>query len=219
MTINWENYLKEVMPDVMGCPISVAENAIRNSAIEFANQTRVWRDRCSDVPLVQGTALYTLVPPADSAVIATHKVQFDDSTQPLSTIPIIHLDTARLSTTEQKPRWFNDPTPGKIEFLYTPEQSYTAEVWAILKPLKDSTFGPDFFFNDWLEEISSGAKARLLAMKRPWGDNSMVKYHRRLFINGYVEARIRDSKSNVMSSSTARPQPFGVYRGSRTRRY
>jgi hypothetical protein len=222
MSVDWQDYLKEVQPDVSGCPIQLTLNAIRNSAIEFANQTRVWRDDVEDVVMVQGQDVYPLVTlqPNDESVIALHRVQFTDQTFPLSTIPAIHLDNARISTTEQKPRWFNQPTPDQIEMFYTPNgSSGTLECKAILKPTKTSTFGPDFMFNDWLEPIASGAKAKLLAMKRPWGDKSMVSFHRRLFINGWIEARIRDAKSNVMSSSRVRPQPFGVYRGSRARRY
>jgi len=219
MSVDWEQYLKEVMPDVSGCPVQLALNAVRNAAIEFANQTRVWRDDVEQVVMVAGQAVYPLVTQNvdDEEIIALHKVQFTDQTYPLSTISALHLDNARLSTTEQKPRWFNQPTPAQIEMFYTPDAaSGTLNCKAILKPTKTSTFGPDFMFNDWLEEISAGAKARLLAMKRPWGDKSMVKFHRRLFINGYIEARIRDAKSNVMSSSAVRPQPFGIYRGSRT---
>jgi len=209
------------MPDVAGCPITVALNAIRNSAIEFANQSRVWRDPIEDVATAQGVPEYPLVTvnPSDEEIIALYKCQFDDQTWPLSTIPVIHLDNARLSTTEQKPRWFNQPTPASIELFYTADAVYTLRCQAILKPTKASTFGPDFFYNDWLEPIAAGAKARLLAMKRPWGDKSMVSYHRRLFINGWTEARIRDSKSNVASSSRAKPQAFGIYRGSSRRRY
>lgn len=222
MSVDWEDYLKEVQPDVAGCPIKVTLNAIRNAAIEFANQSRVWREDIDDVVMVQGQSVYPLVTQNvdDEQIIALHKCQFADQTFPISTIPAIHLDNARLSTTEQKPRWFNQPTPATIEMFYTPDDnSGTLTCKALLKPTKTSTFGPDFMYNDWLEPIASGAKAKLLAMKRPWGDKSMVSYHRRLFINGWTEARIRDSKSNVMSSSTVRPQPFGIYRGSRSRRY
>lgn len=216
MAVNWENYLQEVLPDVAGCPIQVAENAIRNSAIEFCNKSRVYRDKLADMLTAQGTAKYTIATPVDSEMIALHKVQHNDQTFPLPTIPAIHLDRARLSTNEQKPRWYNSPTPAEIEFFFTPDAIYTVELWAILKPTKAATSGPDFLFNDWLEPISSGAKARLLAMSgRPWSDKSMVKFHRREFTDGWVEAKIRDAKSNVFSSSTLRPQNFGSYRNTR----
>lgn len=216
MAKTWEDYLLEVLPDTPGCPVQVAENAIRNSAIEFCNESRVWRDRPDDVPVTQGTSVYPIVTPANSEMIALHRVKHADESTPMFTIPTIHLDQARLSTTQQRPRWFNQPTPATVEFFLVPDATYTIELWAILKPTKDATEGEDFLFDDWLEPIAHGAKARLKAMAaRPWGDKSMIQFHRRLFINGWVEARIRDAKSNVASSSTARPQSFGQYRNTR----
>jgi len=216
VAVNWENFLPEVMLDVAGCPDSIAENAVRQAAIEFCNQSRAWRDQLADLSTVDGTAQYIIAVAADSEVISLHKLQHSDSMMPLPTIPTIHLDRFKLSTTKEKPRWFNQETPATVTLFNTPDAAYTLNVFAVLKPTKASLSGPDFLYNDWLEEIAHGAKKRLKAMSgRSWADPQMVKYHSREFINGWVEARIRDSKSNVSSSSTAIPQRFGFYRSSR----
>ena len=215
MTVAWEGYLREVMPDVAGCPIRVAENAIRNAAIEFCNNSRVWRDSVTDVPIVQGTSEYTLVPPTDSEIISTYYAKFSDSNIPLPTIPEQHLARGRQNPTQQKPKWFHAGSPPVIELFWVPDAAYTLEVKAILKPTKASTLGPDFLYNDWLEEISHGAKARLKSMSgRIWSDKTSVKFHRREFIKGWTEARIRDTKSNVQSSTRLKPGYFGSYRRS-----
>lgn len=216
MAVNWEDFLPEVMLDVMGCPDSIAENAVKQSAIEFCNQSRVYRDQLADLSTANGTPTYSIVVPAGSEMIALHKVNQVGQQLPLPTIPTILLDRFIISTTPERPRWFNQETPATITFFHTPDDIYTYNLFAILKPTKASTSGPDFLFNDWLEPIAHGAKKRLKAMSgRTWFDGSMVKYHSREFINGWVEARIRDAKSNVMSSSVVRPQKFGFYRSSR----
>jgi hypothetical protein len=217
MSINWEDFLKEVMPDVMGCPIRVAENAIRNAAIDFCNESRAWRDDCADVPTVQGTAEYTLVPPTDGEVVAVYYAKFSDSNIPLSTIPEQHIKRGRQNPIQQKPKWFHAPTPGVIELFWTPDEIHTLSVKAILKPTKSSTNGPDFLYNDWLEVIAHGAKARLVMMSgREWFMPKMYTYYKKEFIKGWTDARIRDSKSNVQSSTRLRPGYFGTYRGAKS---
>jgi hypothetical protein len=220
VAVSWEDFLREVLPDVAGCPVQIAENAIRNAAIEFCNETRVWRERIVDIPLVQGTVLYTLDTTGAKAaadVLAVHKVTLNDSTRPLSTIPKQHLDQQYLVEDEQRPWYYNNDEPSKIRFYPAPDTAYTGEVHAALKPTRTATEGPDFLFTDWLECIASGAKSKLMAMAgRPWSDPKMVRYHRDIFVRGYVEARIRDVKSNVQSSSFMMPaRKFGRYTNSR----
>jgi hypothetical protein len=191
MAVNWEDFLREVLPEVAGCPVQIAENAIRNAAIEFCNQSRVWRERIVDVPLVADTATSTLDTTGASAA-------------------------ANIFTTD-RPHYYNNDEPKIIRFYPTPNASYTAEVFATLKPTLDGVSGPNFLFDDWLEPISHGAKARLKAMSgRPWQDTKMIQFHRREFITGWTEARIRDSKSNVQSSTFMQPKVrFGRYTNSR----
>jgi hypothetical protein len=220
MAVNWEDFLREVLPEVAGCPVQIAENAIRNAAIEFCNQSRVWRERIVDVPLVADTATYTLDTTGASAaanILGVHRVRLTDSEIPLPTISKQQLDDQWLQTTTDRPHYYNNDEPKIIRFYPTPNASYTAEVFATLKPTLDGVSGPNFLFDDWLEPISHGAKARLKAMSgRPWQDTKMIQFHRREFITGWTEARIRDSKSNVQSSTFMQPKVrFGRYTNSR----
>lgn len=218
MAIDWEDYLPEVLPDVPGCPDRVAIDAILQSAIEFCNQARTWRQQLTDLVTAQSTATYDIevegLLPADSEPLAIHKLQHNDFSRPLATISKQQLDIYRLTDTEEKPYYFNNDEPKVVRLYPTPDAAYTMFIWAILKPTKASTSGPDFLYNDWLEPIAHGAKARLCAQAaRPWGNKSMVRFHRSEFIGGYVEARIRDTKSNVQSSTVPYPsRRFGVYR-------
>lgn len=216
MPTTWDNYLKEVMPDVSGCPISTAKNAIRNAAIEFCNESRAWRTQIGDVTTADGTKAYTLVPPADSEIITITRAIIVGDVKPLNTISNLHLNRYKLGTETDRPVMYNAEYPGQITFYRTPNDIYTVEIFATLKSTKIATDGPDFLFNDWLEIIAHGAKGRLMAMAgRSWSNPQMVPYHSKKFINGWVEARIRDSKSNVESSSALRPLSHGFYRSRR----
>jgi len=214
MPTTWDNYMPEVAPDVAGCPKSVIRNAIRNSAIELCYEGRAWRTQITDVTMVIGTPVYTLGVPVDSEVIATTRLLVVGDVRPLSTLPPAHQNRFKISADNGRPKFYNAETPATVTLYPPPDTAYVAEVFALLKPTKVSLGGPDFLYNDWLEVIASGAKARLMAMAgRPWSNPKMVNIHRKAFVKGYVEARIRDAKGNVESSSYARPATFGHYRG------
>lgn len=215
MPINWEDYLKEVMPDVKGCPIRVAENAIRNAAIDFCNESRAWRDPIDDVTTSADVHTYPLSGPTDSEIIALYYVKRNSANLPLKTIPDMYLDRHRQNPNTQEPKWFHQPSPQEIRFVWTPDAEYTYKCKAILKPTKDAESGPDFLYNDWMEVIAHGAKMRLKMMSgRDWFDPKTASYDRKEFIKGKTEARIRDAKSNVASSTRARPGYFGTFRNS-----
>lgn len=226
MPVEWEQYLSEVMPDVYGCPVRTAEDAIRSAAIEFCDQSRVWREiLATDLTLVAGTEDYTLTPPTDALIMGVHKIQLYDpvnngapDSRPLPMLAHNHFDFFSKRTDQQdKPRHWLGNTPDTVRFYPIPDDGgYTAKVWATLKPTRDSTQGPDFLYNDWEEAIGHGAKAKLLAMSgRDWANPQAVPFHRKQFIDGWVEARIRDAKANSVNATTAHPRGhshFGVYR-------
>ena len=223
MALEWEHYLKEVLPDVKGCPVTIAENAIRNAAIEFCNESRVWREQAENVQILQDNAgPYTIdvsnINSGGAQILAAHKVKPVNNNLPLHVYPIQLQDDRYTRTGRAEPQWYYFRTPDTL-FVGpgVPQEDVEAEVFVTLKPTRQSTTGPDFLCEDWLEEIAHGAKARLMAMaQRPWANPDMVRYHRREFINGWIEARIRDAKSNVVGSSKTFPyQKFGRYHNNR----
>ncbi len=223
MPVDWEQFLKEVQPDVKGCPAQITENAIRNAAIEFCNESRVWRDQAADINILQDNAgPYTIdisaINSGQALILATHKVKPVNNNLPLKVYPIQLQDDRYTRTGRAEPQWYYFQTPDTL-FVGpgVPQEDVTAEVFVTLKPTRDSTSGPDFLFDDWLEQIAHGAKARLMAMaQRPWANLDMVPYHRREFIKGWTEARIRDAKSNVVGSSKTFPDmKFGRYHNNR----
>ena len=228
MAADWTAYLPEVMLDVAGCPDSVAKNAVKQAAIEFCTESRCWTDQIDDVTTVASTGTYELAATTlqtaygiDIEIVAVRKVQRPTAARPLPTIPSQHMDRWSPQTSTDEPRWFNSEqsfvtgaTRSRFISLYpVPDDVYTYNVWATLRPKKTATSGPDFLYDDWLEPIAHGAKARLKAMSnRPWADPKMIDFHRREFIKGWTEARIRETKSNVQSSTVVAPRQFGNYR-------
>lgn len=224
MPVEWKQFLQEVMPDVPGCPVRVAENAIRNSAIEFCDETRIWRERAADIAMtVAGGITYPIdisaINSGEATMIAPHRVRLADSEKPLSVLAKPYLDDQWLVDGPRRPQWFYSNTPGEITFGpgETIDKDNTAFIWVVIKPSRAALTGPDFLGEQWFEEVAHGAKARLMEMPdKPWTQTNRVKYHRDKFVKGYVEARIRDAKSNVVGSTKAVPNVRFV-RGSNSR--
>lgn len=232
MPVSWDEYLQEVLPECQGCPVRMAINAIRNAAIEFVEQSRSYREVLPDLTLTQSQDTYTfgvaaalptpdIIIPDGTSMLGLHKAQLVTNGQrddkPLFTIPLQHQDRFRIRQAEDRPYYYYQRTPDQVTFIPIPDgnQTYVVELQALLHLSRDSTEAPDWLYDNWLEEVAHGAKFRLKAMSgRGWENLDMVPYHRREFYGGINEARIRDSKSNVMSSSTADPQRnrFGHYR-------
>lgn len=226
MAVEWEAYLREVMPDVAGCPIRVAENAVRNAAITFLEETRLWREPLTDTTTVEGQDDYTIgvsagspdiVIPDESQLLGIHKLLLGDDERALNTLNVGQLDQFPVYSQNQRPRAYYSKNTESVTLWPTPDGGdYNVRTWAILTPTRDATGAPDWLHTDWLEAIACGAKYRLLMMAgRSWANPKFAPAHRRQFRDGIVTARIRDTKSHVQQSSNASFATFGFYRGSR----
>ena len=56
----WGDFYDLIMPDLPGCPFVVVDNALRQSAISFCEQSLAWRWDHPDISIAAGTAAYAL---------------------------------------------------------------------------------------------------------------------------------------------------------------
>lgn len=61
---NSDGFLNEVMPDLPGCEVPMAANAIRNASIEFLERSNNWRATLDPIYVMPGTATYAIAQPA-----------------------------------------------------------------------------------------------------------------------------------------------------------
>lgn len=223
MSINWTNYLPEVLPEVEGCPKIQAINAIRNAAIEFCEKSRVWEyNFTSKVALVAAQASYVLVPPTGSEIVAVTYLGF---------LPVGATKSRRVDgpigepeMDEKRPAWREENSTGTtntvdlftqlkntIRLVPIPvvNQSDALVVSAALKPTRASTYGDDRLYDEWLEFIAHGAKQRLMMVpKKPWSNPELAEWHRTMFRRGINRALARRQKGGGDRSLTANPRSF-----------
>jgi hypothetical protein len=170
---NISEFRNEVRQDVHGVPNPVVDNAILATCIDFCSETGLWQEMLPAINVVQDQAEYTLTS-ANGQIEEVMFVHYDD----VLIAPIsrhrkdFEHSTWRTQSTDNPNQYFIGQDR-ILTLIPTPNAALAngLKVWVILKPLRTATTVPDFMFNDYLEVIGYGAKAKLLKMRqRPWYD-------------------------------------------------
>lgn len=165
----WTLYLPEVMPHVPGCPTPVAINAIRNAAIEFCEKTWCW----------QATQTYNLTP---GDVDTTFDEEENGNVYKILFAELGESDGRALvrSKTQEdldllfagwrdgavigRPEYLTQLTSSSFVCVPTTDVARDITLQVAVRPNRTSAKGHDDLYNDYLETIANGAKARLMAM-------------------------------------------------------
>lgn len=211
--VDYEAFYEYVLPEVHGCPKSMAKTAIRDSVIEFCDQSMLWTAPSATTDIVEGEARYAFAERDDGAIVNTLIFAAVEDN------PIKIISAHSLS--QYAPEWRNyessSPdvifmdTHNTIRLVGTPTESIENGLYleVSLKPSRTSTTCPEFILENWAETIAHGALARLKAMVgRTWADGSMVSYHRNEFRSGLSRARSAMQKSRQVESKTMFAQNF-----------
>lgn len=195
----WSDFYDLVMPGLPGCPFGMVDNALRQSAIVFCEQSLAWRFIHPDVPVVAGTAEYAFVPPPDAMVYCIIYAALDgeeiESHAGESSITIRNW-RARSGT----PLYvLGGATAATL--VPNPDAAGTLTMTAALKPSASSTGIDDTLFNEFREPIMHGALAQLmLSPKKPYTDAQLAAYHQREFGTKTAAVGMRVARSYTRAS-------------------
>lgn len=153
------DYIRPIVPDVID---SLAERYVRQAVIEFCERTRLWRHE--EVLDIYADDVELEIPLSSGTVIHEIENVFYDSV-PLRPISLKELDRLEKRWRSEQngggvPKYFTQTTHGKLRVF--PIMGTEVTIVMRLKPSQDSTYVPDFMFNDYHETICNGTLARLL---------------------------------------------------------
>jgi hypothetical protein len=200
MAKTWEKWFDEVLPDVPGCSQAVAKNAIRNAAIEFFQRSWTWRADHDPINAVADQAAYDYAPPVGAKVAMPLKVWYEQ--KPLTPITFAELEALYQHWPSQvgTPLYFIQEDLEKLTLVPYPSASVTAAITlkVALKPSRVSASIDDVYWEKYLEEIATGAKAKLFAMrKKPWTDTDMAVGLMALFGDQIAKAKLAADRGRV----------------------
>lgn len=194
MTKLWTDFYDLVVPDLPGCPFGMIDNALRQAAIEFCEQSLAWTYQHPDVAVIAATGVYAFVPPSDAVVHAITYAAFNGS------------EIASHSGESDLRIWDWRNQTGTPEYVLggatsltlvsTPDIDGTLTLTVALKPSPTATGVDDSIFNEYREAIIHGALWRLmLSPKKPYTNAQLATYHQQQFTILTGQAGMRQARN------------------------
>lgn len=154
----WSYFHTRLMPRVMGCPVPLANKELRNSAFEFFERTRAWRQWLDWFIAAEGVRQYDIDLPDGAQVVRIEKATRDG--KPLKIEGAFALDkdpyehagsTQGLSSVDRTSIMLSsEPVAGSV-----------IQLQASLAPSETATGIPDHLAAHYTDAIVAGALFRL----------------------------------------------------------
>lgn len=202
------SFLPEILPDVPGCPVDMATNALRNTIIEFCEKSLAYRQTLDPITAQTNITDYDLEPPKGYRVQKIMQMWYlGQEMEALAPDDIGLPDPYRTGITgynasKGPPAGYTQKDVDTFTILPTPDQKYTNAITmrVALVPLRTVTEVEDFLFELWGEVIGFGTKARLmLTPGKPYSNAEAATYNQARFVSGLNDARQRAARGNVRS--------------------
>lgn len=194
----FEAFLPEVLPYVRECPEIAAINAIRNTCIEFCEQSQFLRYQHDPITIAIGQAEYDLEVPAGYGVCAI--IACNLGYRPL--VPKAEEELVRIAG----PSWRTEPgslsyivqdTYDTVRVVAVPDQLQDDPLTLTLaiRPLRSAVKIDAVILERWSEVIGYGTRARLHDTPgQPYSDMEAAKRFRKWFQSGYGRAKIEANR-------------------------
>lgn len=172
----WSAWLDYLAPSLPGCPVSIINQAVLETARDLCMRSRVWRAWLADVDAVAGQAEYALIAPAGAQIVRMESATYGG--EPLMVKPVEELDADESKWAAQTgvPHTVTFDAPELAQMVPTPAASVTGAIRfrVSLMPALDATGIADNMAGIVFEAVRLGALARLLMMDRkPWTNVSL----------------------------------------------
>jgi hypothetical protein len=209
-TINVSQILPYVVPEVPGAPDALVARHIMLAANDFCLQSGVWDEIQDPVTVIDKIHTYDVDAPKYSQVATIKNIWMPNRQLIPATMDQIQQFIPNWQTsTGSEPVYYNaaqDWTTFRI--FPIPENANKTKMTLRVSYAPDG-FGsvlPKFLMDRWLDEITSGAKARLMAMPgKAWTNPNAAMYNQRLYEDGLLEAKILMAHDKVLGSVRVKP--------------
>ena len=214
------DFFIEMIPELPGCPEPYIEQALKQTSIDFCRRSKALRADMDLITLEEGVQRYDLDAPQGYEVEDIVRCTFVPDGMPLTPMSISDAD-ASLPGWEQRTGTRPDhyvlfSEEKQIRFIPDPNQTISGAIAmrAAFRPNQDSTGLDEVFFEEWMQDIAFGAKARLMMQpKKPWTDQQTATLYEQKFQSAIKRARRRAERDNTRAPRLARAVPFGGYIG------
>lgn len=189
----WSDLYNRIRSHLPGCPDPLIEVHLRETAIRFCRETKIWEETIEEIYPLEGVTRYKLNLPEETRAISLlsaiqGKSESDEGESLWPSINVFGL----LTFDEQPPT-----DKGKIE------------IRLILRPSDDATGMPDRIGSDYDTALIHGCIATLQSMpKKDWSNPSMVPFHHNIYTARVNDANIDRATGNNEEVLRVKPCPL-----------
>ena len=203
--MKWSALYDYILPELQGIPNSIVDIYLRRAAIEFCEETCVYSADHDAVSLTAGISEYDLESPeSQTDIVSVKKAWVGDAA-----ISYVSQDTLNQrpvywpSEEAPRPTAFTQQTQTSVIMFPKPTESLRngLKMKVVLRPSLDATGIVDWMATKYVQEITDGAKAMLMAMpNKPWSQPDGAALYRAQFEAGKTRATIEAQRSFTRAS-------------------
>jgi hypothetical protein len=208
-----ESFVNRTLPDVFGCPLPIVEQAVFDSLRDWADKTWTIRSGFSVSVDALGdnndaaTADLSAVVPTNHRIIALDNFMLNGGAMPLVLRELVAMQDENYLATAGF-RYFDIPSATSFR-VYPSVVGDIFDGQAICIPLEAADEVPDILYDEWVEPIVAGAKARLLSMpQKGWSNPEYATELRRAVRRGMLAANRKYNKSRTRGALRVQPRSF-----------
>lgn len=208
----YKDFLPRVAYEVIGCPIPVMLNEIKESVINFCEESLAYTTDV-EVTLVEGQRQYSLTLPVNQKVLRALRVTnwqggildtLVEETLPGHWKDMDGTPTGYFLTVDKDIVFYEKPREG--------DEGKIISVKLAIKPSKldTTTTIPDWLYEDYEEGIAAGARHNLQMIRdKDWSSKKSAKDNLAVFKKHVTIARKRALQSYTDQSRFVTPRVFG----------
>lgn len=186
----WEDFLPDVLPEVLGCAQPVAAHALLRAAQEFFQKTRAWNVWLDPVTTVALVTAYDLELESRSELVRLEAATLNGKTIGLTRVQAVPADWR--SNNASLPTCVFTTDSRTVQLVPAKAAGMLLAIQASLKPSNAAAGINDDLFDRYVETIAVGAKARLMAQPRQGYSNPEL--------SGFHRARFDDAITTLKTS-------------------
>lgn len=209
-----ESFVNRTVPDVFGCPLPIVEQAVFDSLRDWADKTWTIRSGFSvsvTTLLDTNSAAYVDLlsyMPDEHRIVAIDDFKLNGSSVDLYLRQLVLMQNETYLRTGSF-RYFDIPDETVVR-VYPSVMGDVFDGEAICVPLETALEVPDNLYNEWVEPIVAGAKARLLRMpQKSWSNPEYSLELTRIARRGMCSANRKYNKNRTRTSLRVQPRSFG----------
>lgn len=192
--------IPEVLPEVPGCPDFTVRRAIRDSAIEFFDQTLAYTVDQDPEPVFAGLETVDLAIPPGTRLVQVLRAQIGPNQLDRIAREDLFASGVDWRTERGTPQGITLETETSVRVVPVADADSILPLYIrfAVTPTRMSTSMPDALGERFYNEIVAGAKSRLMLMpQRSWSDTKTGVGYRGIYERGIREAKLTVAQDSV----------------------